>query len=579
MTSSFNATKRTLRRTGAAATVVAERTANERRSIRHPLAALAAVATIVPMLTSPVAAAAAAPTPTAVDAIFEFDQLESLGALISGGDRLGVTYTNAVGANAIGANTIKASTNVVAMVNTVDGPQVLELDSPTPELLSEALFALDGVIAAEVDGASYLTGTGAPYGHLQTHLSSIRHQPGRSANGAVVAVLDSGVEAHPDLPPMTGGYNTVDENTNTTAVTEHGTMVAGSMTAMSNNGVGIDATVNGITVMPIRVCKTDGCSFGDVAEGIIWATNNGADVINLSLGGNHSSVTEAAINYANDHNVLVVASAGNNGAAGNPTIYPAALPGVIGVGAYGNDAPTNWASNGSWVEISAPGEAVATLSTGGNYVLGKGTSFSAPQVAGAAALLRSIVPTATASQIRAALVATSRDINGPGWDAHTGAGSLDIGAAVAWADAHQTQFGANMAAGSIGAAASIAALVQANDYRPSDAMTLRLYRAFLGREPDVPGAQYWIGETRKGADLATLVYNFTNSSEYRGLYGANVSNQRFLEVLYRNVFEREPDAAGVNYWLGQVNAGVSRTDVVYSVAAAAEFTNRYSYGT
>ncbi|MEZ5230255.1 MAG: S8 family serine peptidase [Acidimicrobiales bacterium] len=455
---------------------------------------------------------------------------------------------------------------------------MIELESPLPEQLSSTLFALDGVVAAEVDGASYLTGTGAPYGHLQTHLGSIRSLSGRSANGAVVAVLDSGVEAHPDLPPMVPGYNTVDENANTSAVTDHGTMVAGSMTAVSNNGIGIDATVEGIRVMPIRVCKTDGCSFGDVAEGIIWATDHGADVINLSLGGNHSSVTEAAVNYANDHDVLVVASAGNNGAAGNPTIYPAALPGVLGVGAYQNDAPTTWASNGSWVEISAPGESVATLGTGGNYVLGKGTSFSAPQVAAAAALLRSIVPSATASDIRAALVGSTRDINGAGWDAHTGHGSLDIAAAVAWADAQHAQTGANKAPGSVGAASTIAALVQADDYRTSDAVTLRLYRAFLGREPDVAGAQYWIAQTRNGTTLADMVDGFTNSTEYRNRYGSNVNDQVFLEVLYRNVFEREPDPAGVAYWLGQIGNGVSRTEVVYNVAAATEFTTRYAYG-
>ncbi len=481
-------------------------------------------------------------------------------------------------ARAANADTTKVTTNVVAMVNTPDGPQVLELDSASPQELSAALFALDGVIAAEIDGSSYLTGGGAPYGHLQTHLSSIRSLPGRSANGAVVAVLDSGVEPHTDLPPMVAGFNTVDENANTSAVTEHGTMVAGSMTAISDNGVGIDAVVDGITVMPIRVCRSDGCAFGDVAEGIIWATDHGADVINLSLGGNHSSVTEAAVNYANDHDVLVVASAGNNGVAGNPTIYPAALPGVLGVGAHDNDAPTTWASNGSWVEMSAPGEAIATLSTGGNYVIGKGTSFSAPQVAAAAALLRSIAPSATASQIRAALVSTSRDINGAGWDRHTGAGTLDITAAVAWADAQQSQAGNTRSADSIGNASTISALIQARDYRSSDAITLRLYRAFLGREPDVAGAQYWIGQTRQGADLADMVSAFTVSKEYTSRYGTNVTNQRFLEVLYANVFERQPDPAGVNYWLDQINRGVSRTEVVYNIAAAAEFTSRHPYG-
>ncbi len=562
MSSSFNAEKNQQ-----------EHRDGARRSIRHPLAALAAVATIVPMLGSPAVAAAAAPAPEAVGTIFDFDELGSLGGLISGGDRFGAMYANALSAE--GAT--KARTNVVAMVTTPNGVQVLELDSPAPELLSSALFDLDGVIAAEVEGDSYLTGTGAPYGHLQTHLSQVRSMPNRSANGAVVAVLDSGVEAHPDLPPMTRGFNTVDENANTAAVTEHGTMVAGSMTAISNNGIGIDATVNGITVMPVRVCRADGCAYGDVAEGIIWATDNGADVINLSLGGNHSSVTEAAVNYANDRDVLVVASAGNNGATGNPTIYPAALPGVLGVGAHYDNAPTAWASNGSWVEMSAPGEKVATLGTGGNYVIGKGTSFSAPQVAAAAGLLRSIDPSATAAQIRSTLVATSRDINGAGWDAHTGAGSLDITAAVAQFD-NRTQFGAAKSANSIAGATTIAALIRAHDYNPNvDTGTLRLYRAFFGREPDVAGVQYWISQTRQGVSTKNVIGEFAVSPEFQGRYGANIDNRRFLEVLYTNVFERGVDPTGFNYWLDQMNRGLSRPDVVTNVAAAEEFINRYPY--
>ncbi len=544
-----------------------------RRSISHPLAALAAVAVIVPMLASPAAAAAAAPAPEAADGIFDFEDLDQLGGLVTGGDT-GSMY--ALAGN--GKASTKSETNVVAVVTTPDGIQVLELDSPSPEALSTALFDLDGVIAAEVDGASYPTGSGAPYGHLQTHLSEIRSVSHRSAGGTVVAVLDSGVEVHPDLPAMAAGFNTVDENTNTSPVTSHGTMVAGSMTAITNNGVGIDATVNGITVMPVRVCGPTTCAYGDVAEGIIWATDHGADVINLSLGGGHSSSTEAAINYANDRDVLVVASAGNNGAAGNPVIYPAALPGVLGVGAYVDDGPTNWASNGNWVEISAPGENVATLGTGSGYVLGKGTSFSAPQVAAAAALLRSIDPDASATEVRSALVSSARDINGAGWDRHTGAGSLDITAAVAVFDARRDGFGASKSGNTIGAASTIEQLIAADDYLATDATTLRLYRAFLGREPDVTGTKYWIGQTRQGTSLAVMVDSFLISPEYTGRYGTNVSNQAFLDVLYGNVFGRGADPQGFAYWLRQLESGVSRSDVVYNVAANPEFTTRYSYG-
>ncbi len=562
--------------------------AGTRVSGRRALATIAAVLMIstfgpVDVTASSAAAVTAAEPPTSMGTesgtgIFDPTDLEPLGALIDGVDGSSPAFTTAMADT--GHETITGNDSVVAVVTTTDGVSVLELDSPDPEALSDALGRIDGVVAAEPDGAFVPMASGTdPYSPFQTHLAAIRAQPDRSANGIIVAVLDSGVNPHPDLPPMVAGYNTVDENTNVAAATDHGTMVAGSMTAITGNGIGIDATVEGITIMPVRVCSTTACGFADVAEGIIWATDHGARIINISLGGGYSSSTEAAVNYANRRDVLVVASAGNDGYRGNPVMYPAALPGVIGVGAYKDDAATAWASYGNWIDLSAPGERVMTLAANNQgYVLGTGTSFAAPQVAAAAGLLRSIVPSARVADIRAALVDSARDVHTPGWDPQTGAGSLDIANAIALL---QTRFGNNVSvpriATSVAAATTLAEIIAASDYRPSDSDILRLYQAFFARDPEIDGVRYWIAENRRGVSLDRIAAEFATSAEFVARYGVELSDAGFLEVVYRNVLGREHDPSGFEYWLGQMARGTKRHEVVRYVAAAPEFVNLHPY--
>jgi subtilisin family serine protease len=497
-------------------------------------------------------------------------------------------------------NDHQSSSPVAAVVVTGEGLDVVELDSDQPDVLADALEQIDGVIAAEPDGSWHTVGDGSgSYTSLQHNLAPIDAVPERSAGGTIVAVIDSGVFAHPDLPPMVPGWNTVDDNADTSPVTDHGTMVAGAITARSGNGIGIDATVNDIAIMPVRVCSAASCSFADVAEGIIWATDHGATVINLSLGGSYSAVTAAAITYAADHDVVVVAAGGNSGAGANPIVYPAALPEVLGVGAYGaNDAVTSWASYGDWIDLAAPGEQIVTLGFSFPYVYGSGTSFAAPQVAAAAALLRSIDPGLDRAEIGAALIDSARDIHTSGWDPRTGNGSLDIGAAVAlidptpvWApDPPANEPGASGEARSVPAsgfsrastatvadATTIDELIAAHDYTSADADTLRLYRAFLGREPDLLGAKYWIGASRAGASADVIASAFAVSTEFTQTYGRDLGNADFLEIVYRNILGRDYDRAGYDYWLRTMAGGLSRPATVRWIAAAPEFKQRFPY--
>lgn len=124
---------------------------------------------------------------------------------------------------------------------------------------------------------------------------------------------------------------------------------------------------------------------------------------------------------------------------------------------------------------------------------------------------------------------------------------------------------------------SIDDIVRAVDYQSStDGNTLRLYRAFLNRDPDVAGAIYWISQTRSGSNPDDLAYGFAQSVEFIATYGS-LSNVDFLVVIYSNMLSRSPDQDGLNYWLDQMNRGLSQHGVVRWIVANAEFINRYPF--
>jgi hypothetical protein len=182
-------------------------------------------------------------------------------------------------------------------------------------------------------------------------------------------------------------------------------------------------------VMPVRVANSSGdISSSAVATGIRWATDHGAQVVNLSLGSPCGDQLETeAVSYAQAHNVLVVASAGNDQRDGNRVMYPAALTGVVAVAATGRDGTRAWYSNsGSYVSIAAPGgsadgnaaDDVPVLVPGGSTTTSAGTSFAAPLVAAAAALVMAERPDLSAQDVADLLVATATN------------GVLNVGAAI-----------------------------------------------------------------------------------------------------------------------------------------------------
>jgi subtilisin family serine protease len=221
----------------------------------------------------------------------------------------------------------------------------------------------------------------------------------------VVAVLDTGVDAkHPDLRgALIPGWDFIDNDADPSDEHGHGTAVAGVIGARSNNRAGGAGICWRCLVMPIKVLDSKGS--GDdtlIAAGVVWATDHGARVINLSLGGPGSSVALTnALTYANAKGAIVVAAAGNAG--GTIQFFPAADPHVVSVAATTvADQRFSWSNFGSWVRLAAPGCNFATI-LGGGYGMFCGTSSATPLVSGLVALELSAQPAATAREVEDAL--------------------------------------------------------------------------------------------------------------------------------------------------------------------------------
>lgn len=221
-----------------------------------------------------------------------------------------------------------------------------------------------------------------------------------------IAIVDSGISnTHTDLDgKIEARANfTTDADNDTDG---HGTHVAGIAAALGDNGLGVAGVAYQNKLLSVKVLDGAGNGYHSwIANGIIWSADNGAKVINLSLGGFGSSQTLMnAVNYAWNKGAVVVAAAGNNGI--NRPFYPAYYPNVIAVAATSqNDTKANFSNYGTWVDIAAPG--VQILSTYQNsYSYMSGTSMASPVVSGVAGLIAAKNPSWSNTQIRQKLQAS-----------------------------------------------------------------------------------------------------------------------------------------------------------------------------
>jgi len=256
----------------------------------------------------------------------------------------------------------------------------------------------------------------------------------RPRSEVTVAILDTGVDInHPDLKgKLVPGTNTVNPLKSTRDSEGHGTHVAGIVGAVMNNGLGVAgvAGIPQVKIMPVKVFDDWGGSDISISDGIIWAADHGARVMNMSFGSFfESKVLNDAINYAYDKGVVMVAAAGNW--ASWEISYPAALTKVIAVSAVDkNDNLADYSSYGPEIDVAAPGEEIYSTVwnpyKGSTYTEMSGTSMASPMVAGLAALLLAQDPALSNDDVRQIIEVSAKDLGDPGWDPEFGHGLINV---------------------------------------------------------------------------------------------------------------------------------------------------------
>lgn len=337
-----------------------------------------------------------------------------------------------------------------------------------PLAVAEELLQHPAVASAEPNYYRYAHFTpNDTYFSYQWHFPMIQMQQAWNQStgvGATVAVVDTGVayesygnyQQAPDLAGTTfvPGYDFINDDAHPNDDNSHGTHVAGTIAQTTNNSKGVAGVAFDARIMPVKALDARGTGTSwQVAQGIRWATDNGADVINLSLGSSSGSSVEAdAVQYAYDNGVTVVASAGN---AGTSSVeYPAAYDVVIAVGAVRYDETLAYYSDhGTALDLVAPGGDIRVDQNGDGYGDGilqqtfnpntgdptdfryyffQGTSMASPHVAGAAALLIAKGVATTPDEVRAVLQSTAKDLGSPGRDNTYGYGLIQVADALTW---------------------------------------------------------------------------------------------------------------------------------------------------
>jgi thermitase len=262
-----------------------------------------------------------------------------------------------------------------------------------------------------------------PYLDRQWALSHIQidslWQSTSGGSGVLVAVLDTGIDSgHEDLYGKVVGETNFSDSPVAEDLYGHGTHIAGIIAANGDNGLGVIGVAPQSLLLNVKVAEDDGrCRASAIAQGIIWAVDNGAEVINVSIEIREPSAQlEAAVSYAWENGAIVIAAAGNEGT--QSPVYPAYYENVIAVAATGPDDTRATLSNyGQWVEVAAPGYDIYSTLPGNEYGYKTGTSFATAYVSGLAAILFDTLTDANGNgylndEVAAALAEGCQQVNG-----------------------------------------------------------------------------------------------------------------------------------------------------------------------
>ncbi|MHA6530327.1 S8 family peptidase [Paenibacillus sp. BAC0078] len=302
-----------------------------------------------------------------------------------------------------------------------------------PEYTEPHYMYLTNDAVNEKTGANVLTPNDLLFSTYQWNLPAIETEQGwnlsKGSKDVVVAVVDTGVQAsHPDLKgQLLAGYNAITKGSKPDDDVGHGTHVTGIIGALTNNKEGVAGISWFNKILPVKALDNSGAGTTySVAEGIIWAADKGAKVINLSLGNYaDSQFLHDAIKYAYDRDVVLVSASGNDNTE-RPG-YPAAYPEVIAVAATNASGDRASFSNyGDYIDVAAPGESIASTYPDNQYAALSGTSMASPHVAALAGLIRSLNPALTNKEVMDLMTTNAVDLGTPGHDKYYGWGQVDI---------------------------------------------------------------------------------------------------------------------------------------------------------
>lgn len=334
--------------------------------------------------------------------------------------------------------------------------KIYELELVEPELIEEILKKISQEPTIEyaeripIMRMFYIPNDYSSYDQYSLHIIDAVHawDVTRGSTNIVVSVVDCGFQTdHEDLAAnMVAGRDVSNDDNDPTPPPNvsgnfHGTHVAGIVSAVTNNSVGIASLGFNVKVMPIkasdgRVNSKDEILITHGYQGIVYAADHGARIINMSWGGPvFSQTNQGVINYAADRDCILIGSAGNNGT--NQNNYPAAYDNVISVASTDMyNKKSSFSQFGNWVDIAAPGSEIFSTMLNNSYEYLSGTSMAAPLVSSLAALMLSVNPTMTSPQVEAGLKATTHNIDAqnPDYVGQLGAGRIDAYKAVKWAE-------------------------------------------------------------------------------------------------------------------------------------------------
>lgn len=337
---------------------------------------------------------------------------------------------------------VRGPVRIVTVVEADGRPRVEVTEVPGRDAAVDVVAAAQAdpdVVAVEVDTRVSAVQVANPrwndfFREFQWALDRLSAEDAHARVGqrdpVLVAVIDTGVQS--TVTDLVGrvvpGFDYyVPANRGRVDDNGHGTNVAGIITARADNGVQVAGYNQAVRILPIKALDHDGNGWNsDITQGIYDATHAGARVINLSLGGpDYSQAQRQAVAYARSRGVTVVAATGNEKQFGNPVFYPAAYPGVIGVGATDEDDRIGPFSNtGSYVDVVAPGVDIWVLEPDGYGSFGDGTSYASPYAAALAAQLLAARPGLPPSLIETVLTTTAADLGPVGRDNTYGNGII-----------------------------------------------------------------------------------------------------------------------------------------------------------